>query len=432
MEQSQEVIRVLIVDDIDEVRENLSKLLSFESDIEVVGKASSGEEGIRLAKELKPHVILMDVNMPPGMDGITAASKIREILPAIQVVMLTVQDDTEYLRRAMMAGVRDYLTKPPNSNEMVNTIKRVYEKMEPITPTASARVQPKAELLGDVVAVFSPKGGVGCTTVAVNLAIALQQMIGNEKKIALMDASLQFGDIGVMLNLQANRSIADLVPRADNLDSDMLSSVLTAHGSGLKALLAPPHPEAADTLMSASGGGGNSAFKKILRMMRKDFDVTIVDMWSRIDDIALTTFDAASLIVLVAQPNIPTVKSVRLFLEVMNKIDYPLDKIALVVNCVDRHMGVKIDRIEAATIPVAVQIPMDEKVAITAANRGIPFVARDPNRPISQSILQLTEAVGRGLELESGEQDEEQSPEPPKAKEKEKGGTGILRIFDRR
>jgi pilus assembly protein CpaE len=430
VEQSQERIRVLIVDDIDEVRDNLSKLLSFESDIEVVGKASSGEESIEMARQLKPHVILMDVNMPPGMDGITAASRIRDILPSIQVVMLTVQDDTEYLRRAMMAGARDYLTKPPNSNEMVNTIKRVYEKMEPVTTTVAAPAQPKAEPMGDVVAVFSPKGGVGCTTVAVNLAIALQQMIGSEKKVALMDASLQFGDVGVMLNLQANRSIADLVPRADNLDSDMLSSVLTAHGSGLKALLAPPHPEAADTLMPGSGGGPDSAFNKILSIMRRDFDITIVDMWSRIDDIALTTFDSASLIVLVAQPNIPTVKSVRLFLEVMNKIDYPLDKIALVVNCVDRHMGVKIDRIEAATIPVAVQIPMDEKVAITAANRGVPFVVRDSNRPISQSILQLTEAVGRGLGLEGGEGDEEESPEVTKVKEK--GGTGILGIFDRR
>ena len=120
---SQDKIRVLITDDIAETRENLRKLLSFDADIEVVGAASTGREGIDLAKEFRPHVVLMDINMP-DMDGITATEIIRREVPATQVVMLSVQGETDYLRRAMQAGAQDFLTKPPSGDELMDAIRQ--------------------------------------------------------------------------------------------------------------------------------------------------------------------------------------------------------------------------------------------------------------------------------------------------------------------
>jgi len=418
-----ERIRVLVVDDIAETRENLRKLLSFDADIEVIGAAASGPEGIKLAKQFQPHIVLMDINMP-GMDGIAATEIILQEVPTTQVVMLSVQGETDYLRRAMLAGARDFLTKPPSGDELMSTIRRVYEMgkaramMAPVQPSTSRAVLAGAQKglrEGSVIAVFSPKGGVGCTTIAVNLAVALQHMAGGGQKVALVDTNLQFGDAGVMLNLQASRSIADLVPQVEDLDSDMLSSVLTPHGSGIKVLLAPPHPEAAESLLAGTssdeGMGGNSTLRAVLRLMCKEFNIIVVDMWSWIDDVALTVFDAAAMIVLVVTPDIPAVKGARLFLEVVAKLNYPMEKIALVVNGVDRRLGIRVEQIEQAMIPVAAQIPLDERSAMAAANRGVPFVMRDRNRPISQGILQLAEYVwGKLLEVEKGEEEQEGTP----------------------
>src|SRR5687767_3682627 len=116
--------RVLIVDDIAETRENIRKLLQFEPDIEVVGMARTGREGIQLAKETRPHVVLMDINMP-DMDGIQATEIIVKDVPSAQIIIVSVQSDTDYLRRAMLAGARDFLSKPPPADELVNTIRRL-------------------------------------------------------------------------------------------------------------------------------------------------------------------------------------------------------------------------------------------------------------------------------------------------------------------
>jgi pilus assembly protein CpaE len=415
---STERIKVLITDDIAETRENLRKLLSFDPSIDVVGAAASGAEGIALAKEYRPDVVLMDINMP-GMDGISATEQILKVLPTTQVVMLSVQGETDYLRRAMLAGARDFLTKPPSGDELMSTIRRVYEMgktraammpAQPAAPTMTPTAGGRRRRAGEVIAVFSPKGGVGCTTIAVNLAVALQRMAGEERKVGVMDTSLQFGDVGVMLNLQAHRSMSDLVPHLDELDNDLLTTVLAPHGSGIKALLAPLHPEEAETLLTAtvpdSATGNPSPIGALLGLMRQGFDFVIVDTWSWIDDVTLTVLDAATMIMLVITPNIPSIKSARLFLEVADRLNYSMDKIALVVNCVDRRMGIRVEQIEQAMIPVVGQIPLDEQMVQASVNHGVPFIMRDETRPISQGILQLSEHVMSKLAVEQEEAEE--------------------------
>jgi pilus assembly protein CpaE len=431
--ESVDKIKVLIIDDIGETRENLRKLLSFEPGLDVVGAAAGGTEGVKLAQELEPHVVLMDINMP-DMDGITATKKLLQKVPSAQVVMLSVQGETDYLRRAMLAGARDYLTKPASADELVNTIQRVFEMgrtqsggrqtVQPQASTSSPTERKKRQRTGDLVAVFAPKGGVGGTTVAVNTAIALQQTIADEGKVALMDGHLQFGDVGVMLNLRPDRSIADLTQRIDELDSDLLSGVMTAHGSGIKVLLAPPSPEAAESIVSTQKeNDGVPALEAILTTMQKNFDVIVADMWSWIDNVSLTLLDAAKLIILVVTPDIPAVKSARLFLEVADKLDYQQEKLVLVVNGTDRRGGLRAKQIEKAIMPAAVEIPYDERAALTAANRGVPLIMRDRDRPISKSLLRLAEIIYDRL---ASPQEPEVEAEETEAEDV--GGTGLLRL----
>src|SRR5438046_2666154 len=199
-------IRVLIVDDIPETRDHLTKLLGFESDIEVVATASSGAEALELAGRHQPDVVLMDINMP-DMDGITTTEKLSTHVPTTSVVMMSVQGEADYLRRSMLAGAREFLVKPFSSDELTASIRQVYSREREkqtrmaAVPRAAAPTAASAEggIEGVVIAVFSPKGGVGRTTIAVNTAVAAAQELG--KKVVLVDGSFQFGDVGVLLNL---------------------------------------------------------------------------------------------------------------------------------------------------------------------------------------------------------------------------------------
>jgi pilus assembly protein CpaE len=384
----------------------------------------------------------MDINMP-GMDGITATEKLLREVPMAQVVVLSVQGETDYLRRAMLAGARDYLTKPASGDELVNTIHRVFEmgKTQPRMRDASeaeARAASQDEKRrrtskGAVVAFYGPKGGTGCTTVAVNTAIALQRLVGDGEKVALLDSNLQFGDVGVMLNLRPNRSIADLAQHAEELDRDLLSTVMTAHGSGVKVLLAPPRPEAAESLLSSQepeSKNGRPAIEAILDTMRGDFDIVVADMWSWVDDLSLILFDTAALIILVVTPDIPAIKSARLFLELATKLDYTGEKLLLVVNGSDRKGGLQVQQIESAMMPVTAEIPFDERAALSAANHGVPLVVRDRNRPISKGMADLAEIIyDRLSEVEEPEEETEKAVQTLGV-----GGTNMLRLkraFDR-
>src|SRR6185295_13898073 len=180
-------IRVLIVDDIAETRENVRKLLQFESDVEVVGAARSGKEGIQMCQEFDPDVVLMDINMP-DIDGIAATEQIRFKSPHIQIVILSVQADQNYMRRAMLAGARDFLTKPPMGDELISAIRRAGEMAHAerakgtqarlgsssVASGSSSSISGLSPTTtGKIIVVYSPKGGTGCTTIAVNLGIAL-------------------------------------------------------------------------------------------------------------------------------------------------------------------------------------------------------------------------------------------------------------------
>ncbi|MCS7283579.1 MAG: response regulator [Anaerolineae bacterium] len=416
-----EKIRVLIVDDIAETRENLRKLLSFARDIEVVGMAASGEEGVKMARELHPHVVIMDINLP-GMDGITATEQIVREVPTAQIVILSVQGETGYMRRAMAAGARDFLVKPPSGDELISTIRRVYEigraQVARIAPTIPAAVPGTGRLpppvparRGQVVTVFSPKGGVGCTTVAVNLAVALQARLGSGQKVVIVDGSLQFGDVGVMLNLQPSRSIADLAVRVDELDSDLLTSVLTPHPSGIKALLAPPHPEAADSVIGDGSGDGHRRLQRILEGLRAEFDYIIVDTCSILNEWTLLFLDEADLILLVITPLIPDIKDARLFLDLADRLGYPKDKLALVINHSDRRTGLRLEQIERALMPAIVHIPYDERAGINEANRGIPIATEEAGRPIGQAFVHLVAGVLERLSQKKSEAEEAPPPE---------------------
>ena len=403
-------IRVLIVDDIAETRENIRKLLQFESDVDVTGAARSGKEGIQLAQELDPDVILMDINMP-DIDGITATEVIRQKSPHIQVLILSVQSDGNYMRKAMLAGARDFLTKPPMGDELISAVRRAGEMahterakgaqqrlvtagssglpilMSSFTPAAS----------GKIVTVYSPKGGTGCTTIAVNLAIALNN---EDTRTVLVDANLQFGDVAVFVNEQGKNTILELAPRVDELESEVVEEILIKHeASGIRILAAPQRPEMAEKVSA-------DQFAKVLQFLQRMYAYVVVDTSSILTDVILSTIDISDVIVLVTTQEIPAIKNARLFLDLLQTMGIRKEKIVFTMNRYDKRIAITPERVsENLKHEVSATIPLDEKIVITAVNRGVPFMLDNKSQPVGRGIFSLAEVVRARLTLLETEND---------------------------
>jgi pilus assembly protein CpaE len=392
-----EKIRILIVDDIADTRENLAKLIGFEPDMEVAATAGGGQEAVNLAKQHRPHVILMDINMP-DMDGITATEIISNTVPESPIIMMSVQGEQDYLRRSMLAGAREFLVKPFSADELINSIRHVHElekvrraRYAPIAPVAApgaaaAAAAAAGRETGKIITFFSPKGGVGRTTIATNLAVALHQLTG--KPVVLVDGSLPFGDIAVILNMSPKaKTIADLIGSFETADSDVVESILVQHSTGIKVMLAPPTPESTELITGAH-------IKHVLELLRERYAYIVVDTWPSFQEQVITMLDVADVILTLMTLEITSLKNVRVFMEVVEKLGYDEAKVQLVANRNDSSGGIKASDVEASLgrkIPHT--IVSDGRTLVLAVNRGVPFVISHRDSQVAKDIFALAQRV---------------------------------------
>lgn len=389
-------IRVLIVDDVAETRENIRKLLQFDANVEVAGASRTGAEGLELAIETQPDVVLMDINMP-DMDGITATEAIRKKVPFTQIVILSVQGDSNYMRRAMLAGARDFLTKPIDIDELTAAIHRAgrvarneKEKLTTVGfPGAGGGGKGSGTLIpgdqGHVITVFSPKGGTGKTTVAANLAVQLKQQ---GQAVAAVDANLQFGDLSFFFNEQGRNNVTDLAPRASELDREVVAEVMIKHeASGVHILAAPMRPELADSVSGPQLGA-------VVQYLARMYPYVVVDTSSLLNELTLAVLDATDLLVLLITQDIPSIKNARLFLDLADGLGITRDRIMLVMNHYDKRRSITPERVrDNFKKDVDLVIPVDEKLIVPAMDRGEPFVLRGANNPSAKAIQELAGKV---------------------------------------
>jgi pilus assembly protein CpaE len=386
-------IRILIVDDNPETRENIRKLLQFESDVDVVGAARSGVEGLELAGETQPDVILMDINMP-DMDGIQATEAIRKKIPFTQIVILSVQNDPKYMQRAMMAGARAFLSKPPTVDELISTIHQV-GKMAAEEKAKIALVQKlqsgsggkfgAALTHGKVITVYGPKGGVGTTTIAVNLAVALQ---GPESKVVIVDGNLQYGDVAVFHNEQPRNTILDLTPRANELDPEIIEEVLIVHEkSGVHILAAPPRPEMAEQV-------NPDQFIHVIKFLKTIYNYIIIDTETHLTETVISALDASDVIVLVVTQEIPAIKNAKSFLTLIDQFQIGRARVICIMNKNDKRISLLPERVgESLKQEIAAVIPLEEKIVVNSVNSGVPFMVDNKIQPIGKAISGLVETI---------------------------------------
>lgn len=373
--------------------DNLKKLLSFESDVEVVGTALNAEVAIDLVRRLTPDVVLMDANLP-GVDGIKATQVISSEPPHTPVILMSVQGDRDYVRRATQAGAKEFLVKPFSGDELAAALRRVnqLEKLKrapltvPVTATAltggdASAADGERRGSGQIVLVFSGKGGIGKSMLALNLAAAMARDL--EGTTALVDFDLQFGDLGVMLGLDASRNVYQVVEAFPNVDIDFINALMPEAPGGLRVLLGPPSPEFADLVTAEHT-------RAVLQILQGAYDHIVVDTDSHLGEVTLEAIERAGQIVVLADLSLPAVKEARLALRVFNRLGINSDRIKLVLNRADVSAGITATQIESSLeIKVAAKLPTDVKTVQKATQRADAFVTLTPNAEISQRVREL-------------------------------------------
>ena len=402
------VINVMLVDDNADTREYIKKFLAFEErEFRVVGAAGNGREALKMALEVKPDIIIMDINMP-DMSGIDVTSQLTKLLPSAAVIMMSVQSDPNYLRKAMQAGARNFLNKPVQADELFSTIREVYKHHEPFRqsqfmPVLTADLKPSGSSAstsgasgnhaGHVVVVYSPQGGAGTTTISANLAAGLMR---KGIKVLIIDADLQFGDLGVFLKIQSQSTLAELAPKVNDLDIEFFDSVVTTHESGLKVLLGPQRPELADEIEATP-----DSIARIIERVATDYDFIVVDTRCHLDNLLLSITDIAARIVLVATPTLTGIKNTKFVLDLFDRMDYPSEKIVFVLNKVDDDRSKNRGTIPTESIekylrrPVDARIPNNEAPILAAVNKGVPVVVtqRDHKQSPGRELMELADHV---------------------------------------
>ncbi len=361
----------------------------------------------------------------PDMDGLEAAGLITKAVPTAGVIMMSVQDDSDYMQRAMLAGARFFLSKPVNMDKLYTTIRNVYQQYEPIRQQMAQMAKMGTQLITDVkvrreegsraghiIVVYSPQGGAGCTTIATNLASGLMR---EGVKVLLVDSDLQFGDVGMFLNLTAQSTISDIAENVEELDTDFLDNIVVTHDSGLKSLLGPPRPALADEIRE----NFPDAVREIIAKINGYYDFIIIDTSSTLDAVNIPLLDMATKVMLVVNPTLPSVKNSRLVLDLFEQLAYPQEKVLLTLNRATDERGRKGSGISAERIenwlkrPVQAQIPggeNSERAILHAINKGIPLIAleRDHSKSPARELVAIADDVFTMLMGDDVEENEEQ------------------------
>ncbi len=371
--------KILVVDDDQNVQRLLRVTLSQEGYEVLV--AGDGPEGLRLWEAESPALILLDVTLPK-QDGYEVATRIREVEGSgahVPIIMLTAEKDVAQKVRGLRAGADDYLVKPFHQAELLARMKSLLTRF---TPREAGTTRPP---LGKLLAFYGAKGGVGTTTIAINTAIALHAE--HARRVALVDAVLQFGDHRVFLDLGNDRkSISELVS-APSIDADLMASVLVNHDSGIDLLLAPPTPEEGDAIHE-------NQMTEAIRVLRTMYDYVVVDVEKRLGDLTLSVLDHADQIFIVMTADLSCLKNVRLALEALGRIGYEKSKVKLLLNRSNAFTGISVQAAEGVLKrEFEHKITNEYRIAISAQNSGAPFSFTKPDSPLGREIAQLAGVI---------------------------------------
>ncbi len=365
-----EQIRLLVVEDVPQVASHVRSLLNAQSQIKMLDVVTAGDRAVPTVQEIKPDVVIVDALLQGRVSGQQVAEEIRKAEPQVGVIMLTVPQNP--VREDPDRGIDAVLKMPFTGFDLTTLIRKVGETRA----VASSR---SGSL---VVALFSPKGGVGRTTIAYNLAVAL----GQAHRVCLIDGSLQFSDLRGLLRVPA------VAPSIVNLPTDRireqdLGDVMWRDPSGIDILLAPPRIEMAEMVTTRD-------VEKVLSILRQLYEFVIIDTRAALSDDVLVFLDAADLILQVLTYDSMAIRSLAMSGETFAAIGYPPSKLTTVLNRSDASGGFERSDVEQALgTRIDFEIVSDGRLVLASNNEGIAFVSSSPESPIAQGVRRIADSL---------------------------------------
>jgi pilus assembly protein CpaE len=362
--------RILIVDDepinhqlVARALEPLGAQLDF---------AENGNQGVTKARMIKPDLIVTDVMMP-DIDGYQLTSILRRE-PAFAntpILILTAQSGLEDKLKAFEAGADDHLTKPFESAELLARVMAQLRRAETARPPRSESMTQE----GRMIVIHSLRGGTGGSTLAVNLGIGLASLWTHST--ILLDLTMTSGQVALMLNKALRRTWVDISRfKPEELDVDALGSIIDTHESGLSFIAAPTFPAEAAPLQSETLGTA-------LRLVKQSFDYVIADLSHDFSDVTLQALDIADVILLIASPDMSSIRAASAAMDTYKKLGYSKEKVKLILNATFPRSGLAKDKIETAVgMPSSMVIPYTDALFVEAINFGRPPLQFKPNEPV--------------------------------------------------
>ena len=356
---------------------------SSEALVESVGGEIRAADDLTEAANLldsDPAETLVVIGPQAAIDEALAfVSALRMVRPAVGVILVRDQVDVAVLNKALQSGVREVVASG-DSAALATACRRSRDvSWRMLAATATEHSAPKTE--GQIVTVFTAKGGVGKTMLAVNLGVVLAQ--GGRNRVCVVDLDLASGDVAISVLLDPARSMADAVSMAGRLDATGAASLLTPCRPGLDMLLAPATPGDADKITASLVG-------ELLAVLRRMFDYVVVDTPPQINENVLTALDASARHVLLTTPEVPALKNLRVVIDVLDMLSYPADIRILVLNRADPKLLSLEDVEQVLGSTIDAQIPASRAVPISV-NNGIPITVANPGHPVSQAITKLAQ-----------------------------------------
>ena len=351
---------------------DLTAILEEDASFRVTESAAGYGEAARAARHGDIDIIVVD---EVAGDPAAVVEQLDQAAPEIPVIVMLDPENAAAVQACILAGARAYVFRPYDPTELCELVKRIFEKEDRRRRKSLPSGGPKT---GRLIAVHGPKGGVGTTTIAVNLAVALYQQ--TSLRVVLVDGSLLSGDVAVAMNIANENSIADVVAHLRELDGDLLNDTLLHHGSGIWVLPAPSELERAEVI----NGEETTA---VLAALRQFYDVVVVDTASRPDEHLLAALDQADVVLVTCTPEIASLKNAARFLALAHELGYGDEKLKLTINRLSSHGSIPLKDIESnLRQKMSFGLPSDGIPVIEALNAGEPVVLMRPTARIAREI----------------------------------------------